>query len=142
MFPLIFGQILERCFRNPSHNSFDCTEQVAWLDACVAQGKMVMTESFRPKLGPIFLGLKICSSQVPIGEKEKIVAAVEMLGGIYTHKFEPWITHLILLRPKGVCFDPQLDYSMPPCLRISIRLLWYLPKFLFLAHVAQMAKRL
>eukprot|EP00762_Andalucia_godoyi_P000838 ANDGO_03820.mRNA.2 BRCT domain-containing protein At4g02110 len=49
----------------------------------------------------MFQGLCVSSAQIPVGEKEKICAVVDMMGGIYQHFVDSNVTHLILLETKG-----------------------------------------
>jgi len=58
---------------------------------------------YSPNPSKIFSGIIVATSQLWGRDRDIIAAAVQTFGGQFRRSLTPDVTHLVLLRPEGVC---------------------------------------
>ncbi len=72
---------------------------MSWLKECFDKSDFVPTDSYR--VGPLY-GLVICSTQLPVEERDELINTVERAGGTFNKDLsEELVTHLVALSPEG-----------------------------------------
>ena len=72
---------------------------MSWLKECFDKSDFVPTDSYH--VGPLH-GLVICSTQLPVEERDELINTVERAGGTFSKDLsEELVTHLVALAPEG-----------------------------------------
>ncbi|PIA17351.1 hypothetical protein COEREDRAFT_96907 [Coemansia reversa NRRL 1564] len=77
----------------------------AWVERSMATGWQYVERFFSAASEDIFSGMVVVPAQMPVSDKETLLASVMALGGQWREKMRADATHLILLRDEGAKYE-------------------------------------
>ncbi|KAJ2081215.1 regulator of Ty1 Transposition [Coemansia sp. RSA 988] len=82
-----------------------CVVTAAWVERSMATGWQYVERFFSAASEDIFSGMVVVPTQMPVSDKETLLASVMTLGGQWREKMRADATHLILLRDEGAKYE-------------------------------------
>ncbi|KAJ2613735.1 regulator of Ty1 Transposition [Coemansia sp. RSA 1365] len=77
----------------------------AWVERSMVTGWQYIERFFSAASEDIFSGMVVVPAQMPVSDKETLLASVMALGGQWREKMRADATHLILLRDEGAKYE-------------------------------------
>ncbi|KAJ2223271.1 regulator of Ty1 Transposition [Coemansia sp. RSA 485] len=106
-----------------------------WVERSAAFGWRYVERYFSASAHRIFSGMVILATQMPLEDKERLLASVMALGGQWRERMRADVTHVVMIQPVGKIYDfiqsnPRLGIRaiMPHWFKESINLLKCVPQ--------------
>ncbi|KAJ2822653.1 regulator of Ty1 Transposition, partial [Coemansia erecta] len=90
-----------------------------WVERSAAVGWQYVERYFSAAAQDIFSGMVIAATQMPVADKETLLASVMALGGQWREKLRPDVTHFILMKDEGSKYEfvkKHPEYGITPIL--------------------------